>query len=125
MNSIAYFEIQSTNPEKSIAFYKKVFGWKFEKQLGLPIKYWHITTDGIQGGLLERPAKTPPQECGTNAFTCSVEVEDFNKTAKHILQNGGQTALPKFALPGKCWQGYFVDNDINVFGIFQVDKNAR
>ena len=79
----------------------------------------------LDGGLLKRPTKTPPPECGTNAFTCSMEVENFDATANKILQNGGTVALPKFAVPGTCWQGYFIDIDGNKFGIFQVDANAK
>jgi len=39
-------------------------------------------------------------------------------TSDLILSNHGQVALPKFAIPGRCWQGYFLDEDHNVFGIF-------
>lgn len=120
MNTIGYFEIQSSNPEKAVEFYTNVFGWKFTEEKGLPIKYWRIETEGIGGGLLERPAKTPPTECGTNAFTCSIEVADFDATSELILENGGQIALPKFEIAGKCWQGYFIDSDNNTFGIFQA-----
>jgi uncharacterized protein len=42
-----------------------------------------------------------------------------------ILENGGRVALPKFAIPGRCWQGYFIDVDNNVFDLFQVDENAN
>ena len=124
MNQISYFEIQATNPEKLVTFYNNIFGWKFTKEEKMPIEYYRIETDGINGGLLKRPAKTPPQEFGTNAFTCSVEVVNFDETAQMILENGGEIAMPKFAVPGKCWQGYFVDIDNNTFGIFQVDENA-
>lgn len=125
MNTIAYFEIQASEPEKLIKFYKNIFGWNFVKEEWAPIEYYRIETDGINGGLLKRPAKTPPQECGTNAFTCSIEVSSFDDIAKKILENGGKVALPKFAVPGRCWQGYFVDIDNNVFGIFQVDEGAK
>ncbi len=125
MNTIAYFEIQAANPEMAIAFYQNVFGWKFFKQESLPIEYYQIQTDGINGGLLKRPAKTPPPEYGTNAFTCSVMVDSFDEMAKKILDNGGRIALPKFAVPGKCWQGYFLDDEGNTFGLFQVDETAR
>jgi predicted enzyme related to lactoylglutathione lyase len=74
--------------------------------------------------LLKRPAKTPPPEQGTNAYVCSMEVEDFDVMAKKILDNGGIVALEKFAVPGKCWQGYFQDTEDNTFGLFQVDENA-
>jgi predicted enzyme related to lactoylglutathione lyase len=125
MNSIAFFEIQSAHPSKSVEFYSKIFGWKFTRQEGWPIEYYQIETNGIRGGLLARPVKTPEMERGTNAFTCSVEVENFDATAKMILDLGGIVAMPKFAVPGKCWQGYFIDTDHNVFGIFEVDEDAK
>ncbi|MEP7037265.1 MAG: VOC family protein [Acidobacteriota bacterium] len=120
MNTIGYFEIQANDPEKSVKFYTNVFDWKFTEESGLPIKYWRIETKGIGGGLLERPAPTPPTECGTNAFTCSIQVENFDATAETILNNGGQIAMPKFEIPGRCWMGYFIDSDHNTFGIFEV-----
>ena len=120
MNSIGYFEIQAGDPEKAIAFYTNVFGWNFIEQSGLPIKYWLIETEGIRGGLLECPMKTPPTEFGTNAYTCSIEVENFDETAKTILADDGQIAMAKFLIPGRCWQGYFLDPDNSVFGIFEV-----
>jgi len=120
-----YFEIQVDRPQRAIDFYSRVFGWKFSEVKGLPVSYWTIETGGSRGGLLERPGKTPPLESGTNAFVCSLEVEDFDRTAKTIGQLGGIVALPKFAVPNTCWQGYFVDPEGNTFGIFEVDENAR
>ena len=125
MNTIGYFEIQSSDPNRDSKFYQSVFGWKFIREEFVPIEYYRIETNGINGGLLKRPAKVPPTECGTNAFTCSIEVENFDTIAGLILHNGGQIAMPKFAIPGRCWQGYFIDLDNNVFGIFEVDENAK
>ena len=125
MNIIGYFEIQSSNPEREVEFYKKVFGWIFIKDENLPIEYYRIETNSINGGLLKRPAQVPPMQSGTNAFCCSIQVENFDSIQELILNYGGQVALPKFAIPGKCWQGYFLDADNNVFGIFEVDENAK
>ena len=125
MNTVSYFEIQSTKPEREINFYKSVFGWAFIKEPAVPIEHYRIETNSIYGGLLKRPAPVPPPGTGTNAFVCSVQVDSFDKTNDIILQNGGQIALPKFAVPGRCWQGYFLDTDNNTFGIFEVDENAR
>ena len=125
MNSIAYFEIQSSNLPRARAFYENVFGWRFTRVAASPIEYWRIETDGIRGGLLARPTPPPPAGSGTNAFTCSVEVNDFDARAAVILAQGGGTALRKFAVPGVCWQGYFLDPDGNVFGLFQPDVNAK
>jgi predicted enzyme related to lactoylglutathione lyase len=125
VNTIGYFEIQSSNPEREIAFYHSIFGWAFTKDESVPIEYYRIETTTINGGLLKRPNKIPPQEFGTNAFVCSVQVESFEKTSEQILHLGGQIAMPKFAITGRCWQGYFLDQDNNTFGIFEVDLNAK
>src|SRR6516225_451329 len=125
MNTVAYFEIQAAQPDPVIAFYREVFGWQFTRNEGLPIPYWRIDTGGIRGGLLQRPAKTPPPECGTNAYVCSIEVSDIDATTQTILSLGGKVALPKFAVPGVCWHGYFVDPDGNTFGVFQPDPAAK
>jgi predicted enzyme related to lactoylglutathione lyase len=124
MNTVGYFEIQSSNPKREMKFYEAVFGWKFARQEQVPIEYYLIETDTIHGGLLQRPAEVPAAGYGTNAFVCSVEVKDFDFTAGLIQQNGGTIAMPKFAIPGRCWQGYFLDSDNNTFGIFQVDEKA-
>jgi predicted enzyme related to lactoylglutathione lyase len=124
MNTLGYFEIQSSSPMREIKFYSEVFGWEFQRDSNVPIEYYRIESAGINGGLLLRPAKTPGDQFGTNAFCCSMEVADFEITAKTIEENGGRVAMPKFAIPGKCWQGYFIDPDNNTFGIFQVDENA-
>ena len=96
----------------NLSFYKSWLGFRIE-------------TNCINGGLLKRPANVPPSQSGTNAFVNSIEVENFDTTSEIILQNGGQIALPKFAIPGRCWQGYFMDADNNTFGLFEVDENAR
>ncbi len=125
MNTIGYFEIQSSDPKRDVVFYETIFGWKFIKEEFVPIEYYRIETNSINGGLLMRPAKVPPTESGTNAFVCSIQVDNFDNTSDLILRNGGQIALPKFAIPNRCWQGYFVDLDNNTFGIFEVDENAK
>lgn len=124
MNTIAYFEIQSSTPQREIKFYEAVFGWKFTEEKNVPIEYYRIEGGGINGALLKRPVKIPPQEFGTNAYCCSIQVENFDISADLIIKHGGAVALPKFAIPGKCWQGYFLDADNNVFGVFEVDEKA-
>ena len=130
MNRVVHFEIQVEKPERAIKFYRDVFGWSFQ-QWG-DQKYWIVMTaekeskePGINGGLLPRPAKTPPEQCGTNAYVCTMQVEDFDKTAQKIMEAGGKIAMPKFALAGMAWQGYFLDTEGNTFGVHQADTNAK
>lgn len=125
MNAPSYFEIQADDVGRARAFYQAVFGWRFSEAKGLPVEYWRIETDGPRGGLLKRPARTPGPGFGTNAYTCSMEVTSFDEVAKQIMSRGGQVALPKFAVPGVCWQGYFVDTEGNVFGVFEPDATAK
>ena len=124
MNGPSFFEIQADNVERAKNFYSEIFGWTFTKEEGLPVEYYRIDADGQRGGLLQRPAKAPPQS-GTNAFVCSMGVEDFDSVGQIILKNGGKVALPKFAVPGVCWQGYYLDTEGNTFGLFQPDPNAK
>ena len=131
MDRVVHFEIQAEKPERAAKFYAKIFGWKIEKWNG-PMEYWTVMTaekdskePGINGGLLQRPAKTPPHECGTNAFVCTVQVKNFDDTAKKIKSAGGIVAMPKFAIPNMAWQGYFLDTEGNTFGVHQPDKNAK
>jgi uncharacterized protein len=119
-----YFEIQADDPERAIRFYTAAFDWQFTHIKKSPINYWSIETGGSRGGLLQSPAPKPAPRSATNAFCVSVEVEIFDATAAKISTAGGTVALPKFAVPATCWQGYFIDLDGNTFGIFQVDPNA-
>ena len=41
------------------------------------------------------------------------------------MANGGKVAMPKYALPGMAWQGYYIDTEGNIFGIHQPDENAK
>jgi predicted enzyme related to lactoylglutathione lyase len=125
MNGPSYFEIQADDTNRAIRFYKEIFGWNFARVEGLPIEYWRIETTGTPGGLLKRPVPSPPPQSGTNAFVCSMEVSDFDATAQKMIGLGGKIALPKFAVPGVCWQGYFIDTEGNTFGLFQADPAAK
>jgi predicted enzyme related to lactoylglutathione lyase len=130
MSRVVHFEIQADDVERAKAFYEDALGWEFQDWSGSTgTTYWGIVTGpedqpGINGGLLQRPAQTPAPEQGTNAFTCTVEVDDYDATEKKILDAGGRVAMPKFALSGMAWQGYYLDTEGNVFGIHQPDENA-
>src|SRR5215468_11789834 len=104
LNAPSYFEIQADDTARARHFYGEIFGWKFTKMDGSPVEYWRVATAGGLGGLLKRPAKTPPPEHGTNAYVCSMEVTDLDAVAREITSRGGQVAMAKFPVPGICWQ---------------------
>lgn len=132
MNRPVHFEIQADEPERAAKFYTEVFGWKIDLWPGLGWNYWVIMTAekdtkeaGIHGGLLKRPLPLAEQQCGVNAFVCTMEVDNYDATEQKILAAGGKIAMPKFALVGMAWQGYYLDTEGNTFGIHQADVNAK
>ena len=132
MARVLHFEIQADDIERAKAFYTAAFGWSFEDWSGSVggTPYWGIMTGpadepGINGGLQQRPAPTPGGGQGTNAYVCTVAVDDYDETERRILDAGGQVALPKMALMGMAWQGYYLDTEGNTFGIHQPDPEAR
>ena len=132
MNRVMHFEIQVDDPERAIAFYTDVFGWKIEEWKGGDVPYWMVMTaeqgskePGISGGLLRREAPKPPPKVGANAFVCTVVVEDIDATGRKIEQAGGRLVVPKAAIVGMAWQAYYLDTEGNIFGIHQPDANAK
>jgi uncharacterized protein len=125
-----HFEIQADDVERAKGFYADVFGWSFQDWSQVTgSTYWGITTGpadqpGIDGGLLQRPAPAPDLGQGTNAYVCTVQVDDYDATERRVLDAGGVVALPKTALPGMAWQGYYVDTEGNTFGVHQPDPEA-
>ena len=118
MNRVTHFEIQVDDVDRAIKFYSDVFGWEFPKWME---GYWGIMTapkdskePGINGGLLKRPCPAPSVGQGLNAFVCTVVVDDFDQIAKKIEMAGGVVALPKMAIAGMAWQGYFIDTEGNI-----------
>ncbi len=130
MNRVVHFEIHVDDPERAMKFYADVFGWTF-MQWG-ERKYWMVMTapkestePGINGGLLPRSASMPHGVSGANAFVCTVQVENFDEIAKKIIAAKGAVTMPKYALVGMAWQGYFLDTEGNTFGIHEADVNAK
>lgn len=132
MARVLHFEIQADDIERAKTFYAAALDWSFEDWSGAVggTPYWGIITGpaeepGINGGLLQRPAPAPGGHQGTNAYVCTVGVADYDETERRILEAGGQVALPKMALTGMAWQGYYLDTEGNTFGIHQPDPEAR
>lgn len=131
MTGPIHFEIQVDDIERAKAFYAAAFGWTFQdfgQMTGSP--YWGITAGaegepGINGGLMQRQGAAPATGSGTNAYVCTMGVADYDDTERKILAAGGQVALPKMALTGMAWQGYYLDTEGNTFGIHQPDPDAK
>lgn len=131
MGRLVHFEIHVDDMERAKSFYGEVFDWKFEDwtdYAGMPY-FGAVTGDendmGINGALMQRQSPPPEANQPLNGFACTMGVEDYDSIEQKIIENGGTVTMPKYALPGMAWQGYYVDTEGNVFGIHQPDENAK
>ncbi len=66
MSRPVHFEIQADDVDRAKTFYAEAFGWEFQDYSAVTgSTYWGIATGptgtpGIDGGLLQRPAASPP-----------------------------------------------------------------
>jgi predicted enzyme related to lactoylglutathione lyase len=127
MGRVVHFEIHAGNPQRAIAFYEKLLGWKFQKWEG-PVDYWLISTGpsdqrGIDGGLVLRRGEIDGQ--AVIAYVCTADVSNLDESVKVALSSGGELALPKMAIPGVGWLAYCKDPEGNIFGMMQSDPSAK
>lgn len=129
MSRPVHFELQADDVERAKAFYAAAFGWEYQDWSAVSgSTYWGVVTGpegspGINGGLQPRPAPVP-DGAGTNAAVLTVQVDDYDAAERRILDAGGRVALPKSAMPGMAWQGYYLDTEGNTFGLHQPDPSA-
>ena len=129
MSRPVHFEVQADDVERAKAFYAAVFGWEYQDWSSVTgSTYWGITTGpegapGINGGLLHGRRPAPADGPGTNGSSSRCR-----STTTTPSSAGSSTpaavALPKFAMPGMAWQGYYLDPEGNTFGLHQADPSA-
>ncbi|WP_431476116.1 VOC family protein [Massilia eburnea] len=127
MGRAVHFEIQASEPQALIDFYGKMFDWSFSKWEGG--EYWLVGTGevgapGINGGLLPRRGPRPEEGASVNAFVCTVDVEDLDKSLALLTELKGTVAVPRMPVPGVGWLAYAKDPDGNIFGMMQNDASA-
>jgi hypothetical protein len=121
MNRPVHFELHVADPARSIAFYKKVFGWKFNRWEGGADEYYLVNTgegDGISGGLMK-------SRDGQPRTVNTVQVANVDEYARKVAAAGGQIVMPTFAIPGVGWIAYATDPGGNLFGIYHDDPGAK
>ena len=121
-----HFEIHASDPEKLVAFYARVFDWKFNH---LPhMDYWLIDTgpgEGINGGLMKRLGPAAPDGAPVKSYVVTIGVPSVDDYLKRALDAGATIALAKMPIPGVGWQVYVKDLDGNILGLHQGDASAK
>lgn len=131
-NAIVHFEIPADDVERAQEFYKKIFGWKFNK-FDMPADsstggepYYGVMTaetdenmmikkpGAINGGLMKR---TKPGQPMMN-YIAVAEIDD---TLKEVTENGGEVCMPKTEIaPNMGWIACFKDTEGNMMGLHQM-----
>jgi predicted enzyme related to lactoylglutathione lyase len=122
MSRVIHFEIPAAEPDRAAAFYGKVFGWKFDKWGG-PTEYWMVTTGkegtpGINGGMMRKPG-------GIASTTNTIGVDSVDGAVAAVLKAGGKNIMPKTPISTVGYFAYCEDTEGNVFGVMQMDPNAK
>ena len=127
----AHNNFNVTDLDRSLRFYEEALGLKEVRRKEAEDGSFIIVYlgDGETGHLLEltwlRDWEKDHYDLGDNEFHLAFTVDDFDAAAEKILALNGKIAMEKFAIPSKCWQGYFTDADNNTFGLVQIDENAK
>lgn len=113
--AIGWFEIGTSRPEETQAFYAALFGWTFTPGPIAGFDYRDITTGPahpLQGGVLV----TPPQVPGYAIFV--VTVADVAATCQQVSEHGGTVDLGPTSTDDGLSFAYVSDPHGNRFGVF-------
>lgn len=119
-NRVVHFEIPTDQPEKSMDFFKTVFGWEFQRYGDE--EYWMVKTGdknqrGIDGAIMKKRDPNQP-------IVNSIDVGSIEKKSEAIKKAGGKIVVPKSPVPGMGWFSMFTDLDGNIHGLWKTDENA-
>ena len=122
MARVGHFDIMSEQPEKTIEFMSKVFGWTFHKWDG-PMEYWLVGTGeapepGINGGL----GRGKPV---TSDLVLSITGVKLDATLQAVEATGGKVLRPRMPIPGVGWYASIQCPDGNIFGLIEDDPGAK
>jgi len=99
-NPICYWELASHDAEKSVEFFEKVFGWKFEYDERTTIHEIVAEPEMLQmagGGIFTlKKAKLP-------FLTLYIRVENIEAMAKKVEEAGGFIVIEPFDVVGGLW----------------------
>ena len=110
-NPIVHFEIRSTDPDASRAFYADLFGWKYPPG-GFP-GYTYVDSGAPDGTI---PGGISPTQGGEPMVTVFARVDDVQAALDRAVALGGRIVQPAQKVPGVSF-GLFADPQGHVIGV--------
>lgn len=94
-----WFELRTTNMEKSLSWYSNITGWKYEprNQPSMELVYWHIFASSgrsVGGAMMD---KSPDQVSDWSPY---FEVDDVDGVTERAKGLGATVCLPPMDIPG-------------------------
>ena len=121
IQTIVHFEIPASDVEKLSEFYRRVFGWKFEKAEMPGLEYWLISTGpqgkSVGGGMYR---KMDPEEQPRNF----VAVEKIDPAIEAFKAAGGSEIVGKMEVPGMGWSFIGADPEGNPIALWEPSMPA-
>jgi predicted enzyme related to lactoylglutathione lyase len=111
---VVHFEIRSSDPDTTRAFYGKLFGWTYPEG-GVP-GYTYVDT-GVQGAV---PGGISPLQGGDALVTFFVGVADVAATLEAAVAEGGRIVQPATSVPGVTF-GLLADPQGQIVGLASAD----
>ncbi len=116
-NSVVHVEIHSNAPEKTKAFLKDIFDWKFQDMPEM--NYSTFEAPSAPGGGLQKAENMP---AGVLDYILS---KDIDGTLKKIQSSGGAVVMPKAEIPGMGWFAVFQDPTGITLALYEAGPQPR
>ena len=129
MGRVVHFEIHADDTARAVKFYEDAFSWKISKW-DSPAEYYVVSTGdakepGIDGGIMKRMGPPPAAGQAVNSYICTINVDSLDDSTKKVESLGSKNVVPKMAVAGIGWLCYCTDSEGNIFGMMQMDPNAK
>ena len=123
-NAISWFEIPTTQLDRSQAFYEAVLGRPMRREAMGPsqgaVFAYAPERDGVGGALMMGGTAPQPSAHGTLVYLDASP--SLDAALQRVEEQGGRIALPRQALPpGMGYFAHFIDLDGNRLGLHPLD----
>ena len=117
MAKVVHFEIPAEDPVRTVDFFSKVFGWKFNRWGEM--EYYLSESGpadepGIEGAVMKWNSPNQP-------IVNTIQVADMATTIQAIIDNGGEIVVPLQEIPDVGTNCYFKDPSGYIHGVMQPD----
>ena len=114
--TIVHFEIPATDVEKLSSFYRRVFGWEFQRAEIPGLEYWLISTGpqgkSVGGGMYRRMG---PDDRPRNF----IAVDKIDPAIEEFKAAGGSEVVGKMEVPGMGYSFIGADPEGNVIALWE------